>query len=98
MVKPKEWTQMLERRLLELHKQSSGYKKIFKLLKVSRSTVGSIICKFRATRTVATRHGLVRKKKASAAATTFMRRQVDKNTKITSKDLKEDLAIVGTDV
>ena len=62
------------------------------------NTVGSIICKFRATRTVATRHGRGRKKKTSATSGTFMRRQVDKNPKMTSKDLKEDLANVGADV
>ena len=81
-----------------LHKKGNGYKKISKLLNVPRDIVGSIICKFNATGTAATQHGRGGKKKLSAAVARFLRRQVDKNPRLTAKDLKEDLAEGGTEV
>lgn len=98
MVKAKEWSQKFREEIVALHKKGNGYKKISKLLNVPRDTVGSIIRKFKATGTVATKCGRGRKKKLTAAAARFVRRQVDKNPRLTSKELKEDLAKEGTDV
>ena len=98
MVKAKEWSQKFREEIVALHKKGNGYKKISKLLNVPRDTFGSIIRKFRATGTAATKHGRGRKKKFSAAAARFMRRQVDKNPRLTAKELKEDLAKGGTEV
>lgn len=98
MVKTKEWTQKFREEIIELHKKGNGYKKISRLMNISRNTVGSIIRKFKATGTVATQHGRGRKKKVSPAAARFLRRQVDRNPRMTAKGLKEDLAVAGTDV
>ena len=65
--------------IIVLHKQGKGYKKIAKALNVPRDTVGSIVCKFNVEGTVATLPGRGRKRKLSAAATRFLRRQVVKN-------------------
>lgn len=98
MVKVRELSKMLRQEIVALHKKGNGYKKISKLLNVPRDTIGSIIRKFKATGTVATQPGRGRKKKLSAATTRFLRRQVDKNPRITAKDLRHVLAEEGTDV
>ena len=98
MVKARELSQKFREEIIALHKKGNGYKKISKRLNVPRDTVGSIIRKFKAIGTVATQHGRGRKKKLSAATARFLRRQVDKNPRLTAKDLKQDLAEGGTDV
>lgn len=98
MAKSREWSLKFREEVIALHKQGNGYKKISKLLNVAISTIGSIIRKFKAKGTVATQHGRGRKKKLSKATARFLRRQVDKNPRLTAKDLQEDLAAEGTDV
>ena len=66
-------------KIIALNKQGKGYKKLAKALNVPRDTDGSIVCKFKVEGTVATLPGRGRKKKLSAAATRFLRRQVVKN-------------------
>lgn len=76
--------------------RANGYKKISRLLKVLKGTVGSIIQKFKATGIVTTRHGRGRKKKLSGNKARFQKRPVDKNPRITAKYLKESMAEGGT--
>ena len=84
--------------IIVLHKQGKGYKKIAKALNVPRDTVGSIVRKFKVEGTVATLPGRGRKRKLSAAATRFLRRQVVKNPRVTAKHLQQDLVAAGTEV
>jgi len=65
--------------LIALHKQGTGYRTIAKELYVSRDTVGSIVCKFKVKGSVLVLPRRGRKRKASLAATKFLRRQVQKN-------------------
>jgi len=69
-----------------------------KALNVPRDTVGSIVCKFKVEGTVVTRPGRGRKRKPSAAATRFLRRQVVENPRVTAKHLQQDLVAAGTEV
>lgn len=86
------------KRIIALHKQGKGYKKIASTLDVSRNTVGSIIRKFKATGVVKNLPGRSRPKKISPATSRYLRRQVDRNPRVTAKELQEDLAVAGTDV
>ena len=70
-------------------RKEEGYKKIAKALNVPRDTVGSIVRKFKVEGTVATLPERGRKRKLSAAATRFLRRQVVKNPRVTSKHLQQ---------
>ena len=79
MAKSKELSKKFREEIIALHKQGKGYKKIAKALNVPRDTVGSIVRKFKVEGTVATLPGRGRKRKLSAAATRFLRRQVVKN-------------------
>ena len=63
MAKSKEWCLKFRQEVIALHKQGNGYKKIAKLLHVSRNTIGSIVRKFKDKGTVATQVGRGRKKK-----------------------------------
>ena len=97
-MKSKEWSQKVREEIVSLHKQGKGYKTIANALNVPKSTVLSIVHKFRSKGTVATLPGRGRKKKISAASTRFLRRQVVKNPRLTAKDLQQDLAAAGTSV
>ena len=85
-------------KIIALHKQGKGYKKIGKALNVPRDTVGSIVLKCKVKGTVATLPRCGRKRKLSMAATRFLRRQVVKNPRLTAKDLQQDLVAAGTEV
>ena len=52
-------------KIIALHKQRKGYKKIAKALNVPRDTVGSIVRKYKVKGTVATPPGCGRKRKLS---------------------------------
>ncbi|XP_041472621.1 uncharacterized protein LOC121421887 [Lytechinus variegatus] len=100
MVKAKKWSQKFREEIVALHKKENGYKKTSKLLNVPiySDTVGSINRKFRATGATDTKNGRGRKRKFSAAAARFMRRQVDKNPKVYSKGAEGGPAKGGTEV
>ena len=78
MAKTKEWSERFREEIIALYKQGKGYKTIAKALNVPRSTVLSIVHKFRVKGTVATLPGRGRKRKISGASTRFLRRQVVK--------------------
>ena len=78
--------------------QGKRYKIIARTLNVPKGTVGSIVRKFKATHLVATQPGRGKKQKISATATRFLRRKVDKNPRVTAKELQEDLLRAGTEV
>ena len=98
MVKTRELSLKLRKEIIQYHKQGNGYKTIAKTLKVPRDTVGNIIRKFKSKGTVANVPGRGRKKKITPATARWIRRNVDKNPRLTAKDLQGDLAKAGTDV
>ncbi|KAI8493559.1 hypothetical protein Bbelb_289560 [Branchiostoma belcheri] len=61
-------------------------------------TIGSIIRKFKASGTVATQGGHGQKKNLSSATARFLRKQVNKTSRLTAKDLRHNLAGGGSDV
>ncbi|KAI4885643.1 hypothetical protein NFI96_007298 [Prochilodus magdalenae] len=98
MVKAREWSQKTREEVIALHKNGNGYKKIAKLLNIPRDTIGSIIRKFKLKGTVETLPGRGRKKILSATAVRYLKRNVEKNPRVTAKELKKDLSDVGTEV
>uniref|UniRef100_A0A8C5EDR3 Sleeping Beauty transposase HTH domain-containing protein n=1 Tax=Gouania willdenowi TaxID=441366 RepID=A0A8C5EDR3_GOUWI len=78
MVKSREWSKKSREQLISLHKQRHGYKKIEKMLNISRDTTGNIICKFKAEFTVETLPGRGRKKMLLATAVRCLKRKVRK--------------------
>ena len=98
MAKIKEVPKHLKEQIISMHKQSKGYKKISKALKVSRNTVGSIIRKFKAKGTIETLPGRGRKSKLSSVSTRRMIRIVNKNPRVTTKELQNDLKSAGVSV
>ena len=90
IMKTRELSQKLRQEIEALHKKGNGYKRISKLLNIPRDTIGSIIRRFKATGTVATQHDRGRKKKISATAARLLRRQVDKNPRLTAKNLRNN--------
>ncbi|KAI4876537.1 hypothetical protein NFI96_002225 [Prochilodus magdalenae] len=98
MVKAREWSQKTREEVIALHKNDNGYKKIAKLLNIPRDTIGSIIRKFKLKGTVETLPGRGRKKILTATAVRYLKRNVEKNPRVTAKELKKDLSDVGTEV
>ena len=98
MAKIKEVPKHLKEQIISMHKQSKGYKKISKALKVSRNTVGSIIRKFKAKGTIETLPGRGQKSKLSSVSTRRMIRIVNKNPRVTTKELQNDLKSAGVSV
>ncbi|KAI4874753.1 hypothetical protein NFI96_028371 [Prochilodus magdalenae] len=98
MVKAREWSQKTREEVIALHKNGNGYKKIAKLLNIPRDTIGSIIRKFKFKGTVETLPGRGRKKILTATAVRYLKRNVEKNPRVTAKELKKDLSDVGTEV
>ena len=84
--------------IISFQKQGKGYKQIAKALTVLRYTAGNIVHKFTFKGTMATLPGRGRKRKLSASATRFLRRQVFKNPQVTAKHLQQDLVVAGTEV
>ncbi|KAI4879488.1 hypothetical protein NFI96_034362, partial [Prochilodus magdalenae] len=75
--------------VIALHKNGNGYKKIAKLLNIPRDTIGSIIRKFKLKGTVETLPGRGRKKILTATAVRYLKRNVEKNPRVTAKELKK---------
>ena len=98
MVKSRELSQKLRKEEIFRHSQGDGYKTIAKRLNISRDTVGSIIRKYKAKGTVATLPGRGRRKKLSSTARRLLRRQIEKNPRVTAKELQKDLAATGIEV
>ncbi|KAI4876637.1 hypothetical protein NFI96_001152 [Prochilodus magdalenae] len=98
MVKAREWSQKTREEVIALHKNGNGYKKIAKLLNIPRDTIESIIRKFKLKGTVETLPGRGRKKILTATAVRYLKRNVEKNPRVTAKELKKDLSDVGTEV
>ena len=92
MVKSRELSQKLRKEEIFRHSQGDGYKTIAKRLNISRDTVGSIIRKYKAKGTVATLPGRGQRKKLSSTARRLLRRQIEKNPRVTAKELQKDLA------
>ncbi|KAI4900264.1 hypothetical protein NFI96_005038 [Prochilodus magdalenae] len=61
-------------------------------------TIGGIIRKFKLKGTVETLPGRGRKKILTATAVRYLKRNVEKNPRVTAKELKKDLSDVGTEV
>ncbi|KAI4888816.1 hypothetical protein NFI96_005451 [Prochilodus magdalenae] len=85
MVKAREWSQKTREEVIALHKNGNGYKKIAKLLNIPRDTIGSIIRKFKLKGTVETLPGRGRKKILTATAVRYLKRNVEKNPRVTAK-------------
>ena len=98
MAKSRELSLQFRKRIIALHKQGQGYKKISMTLDVPRDTVGSIICKFKASGVAKNLPGRSRPKKISPATARYLRQKADRNPRVTAKELQEDLAVAGTKV
>ena len=98
MVKSRELSQKLRKEVIFRHSQGDGYKTIAKRLNICRDTVGSIVRKYTAEGTVAILPGRGRRKKLSSTARRFLRRQIEKNPRVTAKELHKDLAATGIEV
>ena len=73
MVKSREWSKKSREEVISFHKQGFIYKKIVKTLNISRDTIGSIICKFKAKGRVETLPGRSRKRMLSNCDRTCQR-------------------------
>lgn len=98
MAKSREWSKTFRENVISLHKEGKGYKKIAKTLNVSRTTVGNIIRKYKDHGTVATLPGRGRKKMLTTTATRYITREMQKNPRMTAKDLQKGMADAGTKV
>ena len=98
MVKSRELSQKLRKEVIFRHGQGDGYKTIANRLNISRDTVGNIARKYTAKGTVVTLPGRGRRRKLLSTARGFLRRQIEKNPRVTAKELHKDLAATGIEV
>ncbi|KAL0166161.1 hypothetical protein M9458_038005, partial [Cirrhinus mrigala] len=96
--KCKELSVDLRETIVEKHGQSQGYKSISKDLNVPVSTVRNIIKRFTAHGTVANLPGRGRKSKINEKLQQRIVRMVDKEPRLTSKQIQADLQTQGTTV
>ncbi len=85
-----------EKKIVEKHGQSQGYKSISRDLNVPVSTVRNIIKRFTAHGTVANLPGCGRKSKINEKLQRRIVRMVDKEPLLTSKQIQADLQTQGT--
>ncbi len=96
--KCKELSVDLREKIVEKHGQSQGYKSISRDLNVPVSTVRNIIKRFTAHGTVAYLPGRGRKSKINEKLQQRIVRMVDKEPRLTSKQIQADLQTQGTTV
>ncbi len=96
--KCKELPVDLREKIVEKHGQSQGYKSISRDLNVPVSTVCNIIKRFTAHGTVANLPGCGRKSKINEKLQRRIVRMVDKEPRLTSKQIRADLQTQGTTV
>ncbi len=96
--KCKELSVDLREKIVEKHGQSQGYKSISRDLNVPVSTVRNIIKRFTAHATVANLPGRGRKSKINEKLQQRIVRMVDKEPRLTSKQIQADLQTQGTTV
>ena len=92
MLKSKEISLDLRKRIIDAHKAGEGYTKLSKHFQVSRTGVRSIIQKFKDSHTVQNKPGRGRKRKISKTLERKLVRDVSKDPRTTSKTLVNDLA------
>ena len=99
MVNSRELSQKLRKEMIFRRSQGYRYKTKAKTLNISRDTAGSIVWKYEAKGTVATLLGRGRRiDKLSSTARRFLRRQIEKNPRVTAKAPLKDLPAAGTEV
>ncbi len=96
--KCKELSVDLRENIVEKHGQSQGYKSISRDLNVPVSTVRNIIKRFTAYGIVANLPGHGRKSKINEKLQRRIVRMVDKEPRLTSKQIQADLQTQGTTV
>ncbi|CAJ0919674.1 unnamed protein product [Ranitomeya imitator] len=96
--KTKELSEDLRNQIVRKHEQSQGYKSISKDLNVPVSTVRSVIKKFKAHGTVANRPRCGRKRKIDKRFKRKIVRMLDKEPRLTSKQVQAALQSEGTTV
>lgn len=96
--KTKELSEDLKNKIVKKHGQSQGYKSISKDLNVPVSTVHSVIKKFKAHGTVANLPRCGRKRKIDERFQRKIVRMVDKEPRLTSKQVQAALQSEGTTV
>ncbi|CAJ0924619.1 unnamed protein product [Ranitomeya imitator] len=96
--KTKELSEDLRNLIVRKHEQSQGYKSISKDLNVSVSTVRSVIKKFKAHGTVANLPRCGRKRKIDKRFQRKIVRMLDKEPRLTSKQVQAALQSEGTTV
>ncbi len=96
--KCKELSVDLREKIVEKHGQSQGYKSISRDLNVPVSTVRNIIKRFTAHATVANLPGRGRKSKINEKLQRSIVRMVDKEPRLTTKQIQADLQTQGTTV
>lgn len=98
MVKVRELSYDIRQRIVHLHRSGMGYGTIGKRLEVPRSTVQSVIIKFKRDQTVRSLPGRGRKRKISPRLERKICREVNMNPRVVLKDIAEELRVGGVQV
>ena len=98
MAKTSEYSQDIRKCVVELHNKGNGYRKISSTLNVPISSVRNIIVKFRNDGTTANRARTGRNRKLTERDVRSCMKIVNKDPKITSKELQSHLASTGKTV
>ncbi|KAL0152022.1 hypothetical protein M9458_052667 [Cirrhinus mrigala] len=96
MGKTKELPQKLREEIISSHLKGLGYKKISKRFNIPRDTIGSIIRKFKTYGTAANLPGRGRKLTISSRALSNLSRTAKKNSRVTARQLQDDMMKAGT--
>lgn len=98
MGKSKELSKDLRDKIVSLHKRGSGYKSISRRLVIPIPTIKTIVQKFKRLGTTESLPRSGRPKKLSIRDTRKIVREVSANPRITTRQIKGDLELEGTDV
>ncbi|XP_018550156.1 centrin-3 [Lates calcarifer] len=97
-IKSKEHSADLRDKIVARHKSGQGYKTISKALNIPRSTVASIIVKWKKFGTTRTLPRVGRPQKLSKRAKRALVREVTKNPMVTLTELQKSAAVMGESV
>ena len=98
MVKTKEHSEDLRKRVIAIHSKGEGYDKISKRLNLPKSTVRAIVKKFKSQGHVMNLHGRGRKRLLSARAERKIVRRVNQNPRMTAAEIVNEQSSSGVNV
>lgn len=98
MGKSKELSEDIKRLIIESHKCGNGYNKISKQFGLQKGTIQKIVKKWKTQKSVANVKRSGRPSKISPRMKRNLLRDVEKNPRLTSKDLQQSLSSAGVNV